>query len=194
MAKYGVTDSDLQLMLYNTNIPIHIMKAIMEVESLGTGFDKKTGKILIQFEPHLFKRAFPKWMYFKNGVWSNNGVDVQSKEWLAFNEAFSVNAEKAMESTSIGLPQILGSHWKRLGFSDVHEMWNSFKESELNQVKSLIKFILTDQRLIKAIKTEDWNLFASVYNGSGYKKLAQKLGTVPYDEKIRIAVQKHKKR
>ena len=69
--------------------------AFIEVESGGSGFAKDTGKILIQFEPHWFKRKVP---YAPSGAWSVNKVDVQSKEWIAFNNAFSINPTGARVS------------------------------------------------------------------------------------------------
>ena len=51
--------------------------AFISVETGGQGFDKKTGKILIQFEPAWFKKQEP---YAPSGFWSLNKVDVQSKE------------------------------------------------------------------------------------------------------------------
>jgi len=190
----------LQLSQMIPNFTVWILKAIMEVEALNGGFDKKTGKILIQFEPHLFKRLFPRWMYFKSKIWVSNKVDVQSKEWLAFNEAFATNPDKAMESTSIGLPQILGLHYKRLGYKSVGEMWNHFKESEYNQVLGLIKFIQTDKNLRYAVslmldektRMKGCTIFATYYNGSGFKKLALKLRVLPYDIKIFNAINKYK--
>lgn len=203
--KYGVSDSQLLSLVATSGViglNVPILKAILEVEAIGKGFDYKTDKILIQFEPLWFKRLFPRWIYFSKKVWENNGVDVQSKEWLAFNEAFSADKDKAMESTSIGMPQIMGFHFKRLGFNSVGQMWDYFKVSEYNQVQCLIRFIKTDSKLIKAVSMlnseatlfSGADLFASVYNGSGYKKLAKKLGTVPYDEKIVRAVQKYNKK
>ena len=67
--------------------------AFISVETGGYGFDQKTGKILIQFEPVWFKKLAPN---APNGIWTTNKVSVQSKEWEAFNDAFSKNANAAM--------------------------------------------------------------------------------------------------
>lgn len=152
--------------------------AFIAVESGGKGFDSKTGKILIQFEPHWFKKKSP---YTPSGQWSVNKVERQEAEWKAFNEAFRLNADAAMESTSIGLPQIMGFHWKRLGYESVGKMWDDFKSGELKQIKALIKFIETDKRLNRALIDKDWGHVALIYNGAGYKIIAQKYGREPYD-------------
>lgn len=155
-----------------------MLRAFIATESGGKGFDFVTGKILIQFEPVWFKRREP---YAPTGEWSVNKVDVQSKEWEAFNSAFKIDPDSAMESTSIGLPQIMGGHWKRLGFGSVGAMWDYFKKGELAQIKALIKFIETDARLLKAILAKDWHMIAYIYNGSGYAALAHKYGREPYN-------------
>ena len=61
-----------------------VLMAFIDVETGGKGFNTD-GKIMIQFEPSWFKRKAP---YAPSGIWSVNKVDVQSKEWLAFNDAF----------------------------------------------------------------------------------------------------------
>lgn len=152
-------------------IPIPSIKAIQLVESAGVGFDLVTGKIKIQFEPSWFKR-------FTN-ILINNKVDIQKKEWEAFNLAYSKNPNKAMESTSWGSMQVMGFHFKRLGFLTVGEMVDFAKESETNQLWLGLRFIQTDIRLYKALLSKDWKNVAYYYNGSGYainrydKKLEQ---------------------
>lgn len=164
------------------------LAAFVEIESGGKGFNND-GKILIQFEPHYFKKREP---YAPSGAWSVNKVDVQSKEWIAFNNAFKIDQNSAMESTSIGLGQIMGAHWKRLGFKSVGEMWDHAKKSLENQVWQIAKFIDTDKNLQFALKTGDWHKVASIYNGSGYKEIARKYGREPYNISMAKAYGKYK--
>lgn len=162
----------------------------VEVEAGGKGFDDITGKLIIQFEPSWMKKLAP---YAPSGLWSVNKVDIQSKEWIAFNDAFKKDADKAMQATSIGLPQIMGFHYKRLGFKNVGEMWDFAKESLENQIDLLIKFIKTDKNLFNALVSENWHKVASIYNGSEYKKMAEKWGREPYDISLRNANTKYLK-
>lgn len=154
------------------------LASFIDVESGGKGFDDKTGKILIQFEPVWMKRLAP---YTPSGAWSVNKVDVQSKEWVAFNDAFAKNKEAAMKSTSIGLGQIMGFHYQRLGFKTVGEMWDYSKESLENQVRLIAKFLLTDSKLQFALKTGDWHTVALIYNGKDYAEMAKKWKREPYN-------------
>lgn len=164
------------------------LMAFIAVESGGRGFDKATGKIIIQFEPAWFKRKSP---YTPSGNWSQNGVERQKAEWIAFSDAFKSNPDAAMESTSIGLPQIMGFHWKRLGYESAGAMWDDFKAGEINQVKALIKFIETDKKLHNALLEKDWHVVAYIYNGAGYMALAHRLQREPYNVSMAKAYEQY---
>lgn len=179
--------------------------AFIQVETGGRGFDVKTGKIMIQFEPSWFKRRaskeYAEYLRLLNKAqnelsildksiinnWRTvleNRVSIQPLEWSAFNIAFGINKNAAMESTSIGLGQIMGFHWQRLGFASVGAMWDDAKSGLEAQAFQLIKFIDTDRNLRGSIEAKNWDLVASIYNGKGYKALAEKLGREPYDESL----------
>lgn len=165
-----------------------VMLAFIEVETGGRGFYPATGKIMIQFEPAWFRKKAP---YAPSGKWTLNKVEVQSKEWPAFNDAFAKNPDAAMESTSIGLGQIMGFHYKRLGFATVGEMWNHAKTSLMNQIWQIAKFIDTDRSLKQAIKDKDWFAIAKIYNGSGFMEIARKYGREPYNISMKKAYEKY---
>lgn len=160
------------------NLPFDVLMAIVKVETPGYGFDKRTGKLLIQFEPSWFRKKAP---FAPTGKWSVNKVEVQSKEWIAFSDAFAKNANAAMESTSIGIGQIMGFHWKRLGYKSVGAMWDDFKKGEYQQLCALVRFILTDSTLLSAVRTRNWHMIAVKYNGAGYQALARRLKREPYN-------------
>lgn len=160
------------------------ISAFLEVETGGRGFDPATGKIIIQFEPAYFKRKEP---FAPSGKWSINGVERQKAEWLAFNNAFSIDPDSAMESTSIGLGQVMGDHWRRLCYGSVGSMWDDAKKSLERQIWQVCKFINTDSRLENALKKHDWYTVAYIYNGSKFKEMAKKWGRVPYDISMKTA-------
>ena len=162
-----LTRQDIEAMAKKNGYEYAVLKAIIDVESGGVGFDQATGKLIIQFEPTWFKRKSP---YTPSGLWSLNKVERQAKEWLAFNNAFSLNPEAAMESTSIGMMQVMGFHYKSLGFNKVGDMWDYAKVSEANQVELALRFIALNPILVKAIQIKDFRTVAFYYNGSGYEK------------------------
>ena len=160
-------DKHIHQLALEFKVPVTALKAVIAVESGGKGFDKNTGKIIIQFEPRWFKRKAP---YTPSGLWSLNKVERQQQEWKAFNNAFTLNANAAMESTSIGLMQVMGFHYKLLGFTTVGIMWDFAKQSEKNQVWLGLKFIQSNKKLYKAMQLGDWDTFAYYYNGPNYKQ------------------------
>jgi len=152
--------------------------AFISVETGALGFDQKTGKIIIQFEPKWFKRLVP---YAPSGKWSLNEIEIQVNEWLAFSDAFAKNPDGAMQATSIGLGQIMGFHWKTLGYKTVGAMWDDAKKGLDRQIWQICKFITMDIKLQSCLKAHDWDGVASIYNGAGYKKLALSIPREPYD-------------
>lgn len=176
-----ITENQYKNLAKEFGISVSKVKAIDSVESNGEGFDPSTRKIKIQFEPHYFKRI----SRLVSGLWTSNKVDIQSKEWLAFNDAFAKNPTAAMESTSIGRMQVMGSHWKRLGFKDVNQMWDFAKDSEANQLWLGLKFIETDDRLFEAVKQWNTKKVAYYYNGKNY-------WIKGYDKKLEVAEIKHR--
>lgn len=162
-----LTRKDIVLLAKNNGYEYAALKSVIDVESGGIGFAIDTGKIIIQFEPAWFKRKAP---YTPSGKWSVNKVDVQHKEWEAFNDAFHKNPNAAMESTSIGMMQVMGFHYKILGFKTVGAMWDYARTSEANQLDLAIRFIKLNPRMDRALKQKNWPVFAYYYNGRQYKK------------------------
>lgn len=175
-----ITENQYKNLAKEFGIGISKVKSIDEVESSGLGFDPKTGKIIIQFEPHYFKRI----SRLISGIWTQNKVERQAKEWQAFNDAFAKNPKAAMESTSIGRMQVMGEHWKRLGFKSVNQMWDFAKDSEANQLWLGLKFIETDKRLFEAVRVWNTKKVAYYYNGKNY-------WIKGYDKKLTAAEIKH---
>ena len=186
-----ITDQQIRQIAEINGLGFAELKAFIEVESGGKGFDEKTGKIIIQFEPSWFKKKAP---YAPSGAWSLNKVEVQSKEWIAFNDAFRKDPNAAMESTSIGMPQIMGFHWGRLGYKSVGEMWDDFKCGEYQQVLALVRFIKTDSKLYEALRKRDWHTVASIYNGKNYKEMAKVWKREAYNISLEKAFIKWSKR
>lgn len=164
------------------------LRAFIAVESGGLGFATDTGKIIIQFEPHWFKkyektRVTPR----DNAKWQlidNNKVEGQTSEWKAFNAAFSINPQAAMLSTSIGLMQVMGFNHDKCGFKTVNAMWDAFKTGEYAQVKGAATFIKNTPKLHAALKAKDWPKVAYYYNGSNYQ-------VNNYDNKLKAAYLKY---
>lgn len=162
-----LTRQDKHKLACEFGIELPSLEAVIAVESGGQGFDRSTGNIIIQFEPKWFKRKSP---YIPSGLWSQNGVERQAAEWKAFNDAFKKDSNAAMESTSVGLMQVMGFHYKLLGFKSVGEMWDYAKKSEYNQLRLGLLFIKSNIKMFNALLKNDFATFAYYYNGSQYRK------------------------
>lgn len=157
------------------------LMAFISIESGGIGFAADTGKIIIQFEPAWFRKKAP---YAPSGAWSVNGVEKQSREWIAFNDAFSKDPQAALLSTSIGMMQVMGFNYAACGYRTVNAMWDDFKTGEYAQVKGAANFIKNTPALWTALKAKDWARVAYYYNGANY-------AVNKYDVKLAAAYQKY---
>jgi hypothetical protein len=66
--------------------------------------------------------------------------------------------------------QVMGFHYRELGFNTVGAMWDFAKINEANQVELGLKFIKSIPALLQALKSKDWAGFAYRYNGAAYKE------------------------
>lgn len=161
-----VTKEDITEIAGIIEVDYASLMSFVEVESGGTGFDPKTGKIIIQFEPHHFRKNAPK---AASGLWSANKVENQAAEWEAFNDAFYKDPKAALLSTSIGMMQVMGFNYAKCGYVSVNAMWDDFKRGEYQQVMGAAMFIKNTPKLWQALKDRDWAKVAYYYNGSNYE-------------------------
>lgn len=163
--------------------------AIAEVESGGVAFATVNGKKepLIRFEGHYFDKRLTKAQqakarsaglsYPRAGAVKNPVK--QAERWKMLNRAIEINASAAFESCSWGIGQVMGSHWKWLGFGSVTELVNLCRRDVAGQADVMFRFI-DKSGLGKALAAKDWKAFARGYNGPAYAKNA-------YDTKMAAA-------
>lgn len=152
------------------------LRALMEVESRGHGFDAQ-GRPLILFEPHIFYRLLGKGAKRARAVaaglaypnWGEKPYPKDSYPRLA--KAIEIDREAALRSASWGLPQIMGDNFRAAGFSSVEEMVSAFCEDEERHVEAMVHF-LKSQGLDDALREHRWATLARGYNGPGYAKNA----------------------
>lgn len=150
-----------------------LLLAITDVESSGQGF--VDGRVVIRFEPHVFKKRTGVDIETKRG-----GKTVklrQDKEYDNLQRAFAIDPKAALQSISMGAPQIMGFNHKRIGYPTVEEMWEAFNASEANHYKGLSDFFASDKVLLTAARILDLPTVARKYNGSG--------GVGIYDPKVK---------
>jgi hypothetical protein len=158
-----LSTEDYSKLALEFGLNVKLLKTVVIVEASGAGFDSRTGLIKIQFEPHWFFR-FARTKII-------NGVENQTLEYKAYNEAYGIDKEAAMRATSWGLGQIMGFNHKRAGYNTVADMVDAFRMGEYYQVRGMLKFIAFDRVMFGALKNRNWATFAKLYNGPNFKKL-----------------------
>ena len=167
--------------------------AILDVETVGTGFDI-LGRPKMLFEPHVFYKrlnlkgftsllrpaievglAYPKW-----------GTEPYPKDsYPRLKEAMRLDAKTALESASWGLGQVMGFNFPLAGYSGVEAMVIDFMADEENQLQGMISFIKA-AGLDRALRSHNWARFAEGYNGAGFRRNG-------YDKKLKAAFERWQK-
>ena len=109
------------------------------------------------------------WRADENGAWIEQHTKAagQDGEWAVLDFARTLDDTAALQSISMGSPQIMGFNSEKIGYSSVQEMFKAFSDSDRAHVFGLFDFILSDGRMPVALRKSDWRGFAYVYNGSG---------------------------
>lgn len=166
------------------------MKAVIDVEAAGEGFDKQ-GRPTILFEPHIFWRELTSINYITkrnelrksypgilSPTWDKNLYRIgNSYDKLA--KGSELHWEAAHNSCSWGLGQIMGFNAISIGYPTLKEFIDDMYESEAKQLKAMGMFLKANG-LISKLKAKDWAGFARGYNGSAYAKNQ-------YDKKLATA-------
>ncbi len=169
--------------------------AVAEVESGGQPFATINGRRepLIRWEGHYFDKrlsgekrtrarkaglADPKAGAVKN-------PSSQAARWKIFEQAAAIDRQAAIESVSWGIGQVMGAHWKWLGYHSAEDLLRDARNGVYGQVRLMANFI-DKSGLAFALMRGDWAKFAKVYNGPAYAKIR-------YDQKMAAAYQRYAK-
>ncbi|MFB4401230.1 N-acetylmuramidase domain-containing protein [Pseudomonas inefficax] len=197
--------ADLVSASQRLGVPVAAVYALNEVESQGRGF-LDNGKPVILYERHIMYRQLqilrtpeddqdqlrqradelakqaPALVNPKAG-----GYIGGSSEHQRLAQARQIDEVAALESASWGAFQVMGFHWKRLGYASVHDFVAAMVKSESDQLEAFVRFIETDATLLKALKGLKWATVAKLYNGPDYQRNL-------YDVKLERAFERHQDR
>lgn len=157
-------------------VKVAAIRAVDAVESASDGF-LKDGRPKILFERHWFYRKLKAKGFDVVTLAKSNPNLVHStpggylggvKEHQRLASAIDIDPDSALESCSWGSFQIMGFHWKSLGYHSVTELVMDLSKNDSTQLKVFAKFIKKDPNLLKALKLTDWASFAKYYNGPNY--------------------------
>lgn len=189
----GDTIKEIESVARAQGIEPAALLAIAEVESGGRAFANVGGRKepLIRFEGHYFDRLVADG---KRGEARSKGLASptmgavknpasQSARWRLLAEAMAIDRSAALQSVSWGIGQVMGSHWKSLGYGSVDSLVVEARSGVAGQVRLMLRFLETNG-LIGTIRSHDWAAFARAYNGPRYK-------VHRYDSRIAAAYARH---
>jgi hypothetical protein len=166
--------------------------AVLQVESGSWAFLSENRRMVIRFENHIFYDTWGKqrpdlfhqhfrfhpterwkgheWRPDPNGAWLPCHTDQQG-EWQIFSFARTRCHDSAAKlAISMGLAQIMGFNFDRLGYDSVDAMYEAFENSEAQQLRGFFTFVRTQPGALPALQANDLRAFARVYNGSGQEE------------------------
>ena len=199
MDSWFLKEQDIIDVAHQLNIEVAVVKAVNEVESSGRGY-LIDGRVKILFEGHVFWQQLmardinpvPLAKGNENVLykaWTKKFYVGGKGEYARLDQAIGIlNNDKVTEaayaSASWGLYQVMGFHYKSLGYDEIIQFVGEMKESEGHQLKIFSKFIQVN-KLTSFLQKKQWAEFAMRYNGAGYKENK-------YDEKLEKAYKKYK--
>ncbi len=182
-----ITEDDYKKAAQKLGCEVAAIKAVSEVESGPHGAFLPSGDPVILFERHKFSK-FTGGKYDDSHPGISNrkpgGYGPVSQQHARFEEAAALDSDAAQQSCSWGRFQVMGFHWKILGYPNLQDFVDGMYASEANHLDAFVRFI-DKNGLAKHLKNKSWAALAQGYNGREYKKNR-------YDEKLAAAYKKYK--
>lgn len=178
--KFSDTDQiALKGIAASINVPFPAFLAVIAVESNGSPGVIIANKLepLIRYEGHYFdKLCDPKVQAAARAAGVSSPIagaiknpSKQVDVWALVKKAATFDRYAAYASCSYGVGQVMGVHWKKLGYASLDEFINDARSGLVGQAQIMAKFIkifgLDDE-----LRGLDWSGFARGYNGPAYKK------------------------
>lgn len=171
--KPQLTISDYVAAAVQIGCGVPIVRALADKESNGGGFLR--GQILtVRFEGHIFRKktygvfneSYPTLShpYMPNCPYNNGTI----ADWRRLELARKLAGDVAFECASYGMFQIMGFHYKTLGYSSAYAMVQAFNQGEGPQLAGFIK-IIRSMGLGPAIKKLQFEEIAETYNGPNHE-------------------------
>ncbi|MGI9352963.1 MAG: N-acetylmuramidase domain-containing protein [Rhizobiaceae bacterium] len=185
--------SAISLIASDHDLEPSALMAVVEVESGGRlgAFVRGRFEPLIRFEGHYFYRLLPNAKRNKaivRGLASPKAGRVrnpmrQASRWKLLNRAQAIDQPAALASCSWGVGQVMGDHWRWLGYASIDALVNEARQDAKGQVQLMMRYI-RNAGLVEKLKIHDWSGFARAYNGPGYRKYK-------YDTRMHDAYKRH---
>lgn len=173
------TIDEIEAVALEYDLDAAALLAVAEVESGGKAFAFVAGRKepLIRFEGHYFDRLITG---SKRQEARNSGLAAaeagvvknprsQAERWVLFDKALQLDRNAAIQSVSWGIGQVMGSHWKNLGYASPGDLMREARQSVAGQVRLMVHYV-RHAGLTSHLHARDWVGFARRYNGPGFRK------------------------
>ncbi|NWK74954.1 N-acetylmuramidase family protein [Acinetobacter sp. SwsAc6] len=187
-----LTDSQILSQAKALGVEATALKAVIEVECKSSGFNANNTPVIL-FERHVMRQRLiangqskiaDQMMIKRPDLCSktDGGYGLYSAQHGRLNAAAQYHRASALESASWGIGQVMGYHWKSLGYESLQAFINAMYKDEASQLDAMCRYIKVNS-LVNSLKNKDWKAFAHGYNGSAYAKNS-------YDVKLANAYKK----
>ncbi|MCH7307837.1 N-acetylmuramidase family protein [Acinetobacter sp. NIPH 1852] len=161
------------------NVPVAALRAVIQVECKGNGFNTDNTPVIL-FERHVFRQRLiangkldiaHKAMRERPDICNSTsgGYGLYSAQHGRLTVAAQYDRTSALESASWGIGQVMGYHWKSLGYVTLQAFINAMYRDEASQLDAMCRFIKVNGH-DKHLRNQDWKNFALRYNGPAYAK------------------------
>jgi hypothetical protein len=173
--------ADFEASAQRTGLPLARIRAVFSVEASGRGFFQASDgrwypNMLFEsgrfgaLTNHQFNAVAPNlstngWVPGNYGAAGEHQA-VRLDEAMKLGDGSQEIKNAGLESTSYGLPQILGENFKLAGYSNVHDFVGAMCTSEALQLQAFETFMRNDGAM-SALMNGDYEGFARRYNGPG---------------------------
>jgi hypothetical protein len=156
-----------------------VLTAVVMVESGGRVFARINGRDepLIRWEGHYFDRLVAPALQEAArarrlssptaGAIANPAS--QAARWALLDRAAALDKAAAYASASWGVGQVMGAHWRRLGYDSIDAFVSEARRGFDGQLALMVRYIEW-AGLVDALRRHDWHASAAGYNGPAYRR------------------------
>ncbi len=173
-------------------VKLNASLAFMQVETgmqTGTLIDGVV-KAIIRWEGHYFDRLIKpslqatarKLKLASPKVGGIPNPASQQARYLILDEGKKLDYTAAVSSCSWGVGQVMGAHWKKLGFASAKDFEDTAQAGFSGQLAIMFAF-MDVSGIIQHLRRLDWSAVARIWNGEAYAKNK-------YDVKMKEAFEK----
>lgn len=165
------SEADYQDAADKLGAPVSRVKAFAKVEAAGATH-WKDGRPPILFEAHWFAkltdhRFNDSHPHISSPSWNRALYKGGPAEYDRLAEARALDESAALQSASWGAFQIMGFHFRRLGYPNPLAFTMDMQTAS-GQMAAFVRFIEADPRLLKAFRAGDYGTLETIYNGGGF--------------------------